>query len=128
MGVMKSASESLPADLAAAHAMIVAERQARLAAEAEAANAQADLSSSAALIAHLKLEIEKLRRTLYGPHAERKARLLDQLELQLEELEASATQDELAAEARSEEHTSELQALMSISYAVLGLKKKKEKG
>jgi len=96
---MKFASESLPADLAAAHAMILAERQARLAAEAEAANAQADLSSSAALIAHLKLEIEKLRRTLYGPHAERKARLLDQLELQLEELEASATQDELAAEA-----------------------------
>jgi len=96
---MKFASESLPTDLAAAHAMIVAERQARLAAEAEAANAQADLSSSAALIAHLKLEIEKLRRTLYGPHAERKARLLDQLELHLEELEASATQDELAAEA-----------------------------
>jgi transposase len=100
------ASESLPTDLAAAHAMIVAERQARVAAEAlaataqaEAANAQADLSSSEALIAHLKLEIEKLRRTLYGPHAERKARLLDQLELQLEELEASATQDELAAEA-----------------------------
>src|SRR3546814_17124799 len=96
---MKSASESLPTDLAAAHAMILAERQARLAAEAEAANAQADLSSSAALIAHLKLEIEKLRRTLYGPHAERKARLLDQLELQLEELAASATQDEHAAEA-----------------------------
>src|SRR3546814_14143891 len=96
---MKSASESLPTDLAAAHAMILAERQARLAAEAEAANAQADLSSSAALIAHLKLEIEKLRRTLYGPGAERKARLLDPLELQLEELEASATQDELAAEA-----------------------------
>src|SRR3546814_18248844 len=78
---MKSASESLPTDLAAAHAMILAERQARLAAEAEAANAQADLSSSAALIAHLKLAIEKLRRTLYGPHAERKARLLDQLEI-----------------------------------------------
>src|SRR3546814_19384774 len=79
--------------------MIRAERQARLAAEAEAANAQADLSSSAALIAHLKLELEKLRRTLYGPHAERKARLPDQLALQLEEPKASETQDELAAEA-----------------------------
>lgn len=95
---MTPASESLPADLAAAHAMILAERTARLAAEAEAASAQADLSSSAALIAHLKLEIEKLRRTLYGPRAERTARLIDQLELQLEELEASATEDELAAE------------------------------
>lgn len=85
--------------------MIVAERAARQEAEsaaalaqAEAANAQADLSSHGALIAHLKLEIEKLRRQLYGQRSERKLRLLDQLELQLEELEASATEDELAAE------------------------------
>ena len=35
-------------------------------AKAEAANAQADLSSREALIAHLKLQIEKLRRELYG--------------------------------------------------------------
>ena len=85
--------------------MIVAERDARVMAEADAAvakaaaaNAQADLSSSEALIAHLKLAIEKLRRELYGTRSERKARLLDQMELQLEELEASATADELAAE------------------------------
>jgi transposase len=97
--------ESLPSDLAAAHAMILAERDARVMAEADAAvakaaaaNAQADLSSSEALIAHLKLAIEKLRRELYGTRSERKARLLDQMELQLEELEASATEDELAAE------------------------------
>ena len=51
-----------------------------------------------ALIAHLKLEIEKLRRELYGTRSERKARLLEQMELQLEELEATATEDELAAE------------------------------
>lgn len=97
IALVTPASEFLPSDLAAAHAMILAERQARLAAEAGAASAQADLSSSAALIAHLKLEIEKLRRTLYGARAERTARVLDQLELQLEELEASATEDELAA-------------------------------
>lgn len=81
--------------------MILAERTARLAAEArlaEAANAQAKQSSTEALIAHLKLEIEKLRRTLYGTRSERSARLLDQLELELEELEAGATEDELAAE------------------------------
>ena len=52
----------------------------------------------AALIAHLKLQIEKLNRDRYGPRSERTARLLDQLELTLEELESSATQDELAAE------------------------------
>jgi hypothetical protein len=45
-----------------------------------------------------KHEIEKLRRQLYGTSSERKARLLEQMELQLEELEATATQDELAAE------------------------------
>ena len=85
--------------------MILAERTARVMAEAnaavakaEAANAQADLSSSEALIAHLKLEIEKLRRELYGTRSERKARLLEQMELQLEDLEAAATEDELAAE------------------------------
>jgi transposase len=104
--------ESLPTDLAAAHAMILAERAARVEAEAvaasaqaeaasakaEAANAQADLSSTEAFISHLKLEIEKLRRQLYGTRSERKARLLEQMELQLEELEAAATEDELAAE------------------------------
>jgi transposase len=107
-----TASESLPTDLADAHAMILAERAVRLQAEAiaasaqaeaasakaEAANAQADLSSTEALISHLKLEIEKLRRQLYGSRSERKARLLEQMELQLEELEATATEDELAAE------------------------------
>jgi transposase len=71
--------------------MILAERAARL--EAQAVNA-----STEALIAHLKLEIEKLRRALYGNCSERKNRLLEQIELQLEELEAAATEDELAAE------------------------------
>jgi transposase len=55
-------------------------------------------SSTEAFIAHMKLEILKLRRELYGQRSERKARLLEQLELQLEELEATATEDELAAE------------------------------
>jgi transposase len=88
-----TARESLPTDLAAAHALILAERTARIEAEArlavaraEAANAQADLSSTEAFISHLKLEIEKLRRQLYGTRSERKARLLEQMELQLEEL------------------------------------------
>src|SRR3954465_10892592 len=67
------------------------------AAEAEAAQAKAKASSDQAFIAYLKLEIEKLRRDLYGVRSERKARLLDQMELQLEELEATAGEDELAA-------------------------------
>lgn len=95
---MSNATESLPSDLAAAHAMILAERAGRLEAEANAARAQAQSSNIEALIAHLKLQIEKLRRELYGHSSERKARLLDQMELQLEDLEAAATEDELLAE------------------------------
>ncbi len=74
--------------------MILAERAARLEAEAKLANARAE----AALITYYKLEIEKLRRQLYGTRSERKARLLEQMELELEELEATATEDELVAE------------------------------
>ena len=95
---MTSAFDPLPSDLAAAHAMIITERAARVEAEAVAARAVAVNTSTEALIAHLKLEIEKLRRALYGSHSERKARLLEQMELQLEDLEAAATEDELSAE------------------------------
>ena len=66
--------------------------------DAELARARAEASSAEALIAHLRLTIEKMRREIYGPRSERKAWLLDQLELQLEELESSAAEDELAAE------------------------------
>jgi transposase len=86
------------ANAAVAQANAVAAQAHAAVAEAEAANAQADLSSSEALIAHLKLAIEKLRRELYGTRSEHKARLLDQMELRLEDLEAAATEDELAAE------------------------------
>ncbi len=72
-------AESLPVDLSGAHAMILAERSARIAAEAglaearaEAIGAKADLTSTEALIAHLKLAIEKLRRALYGSRSERR--------------------------------------------------------
>ncbi len=94
--------DSLPSDLTAAHALIRAERAARIEsqarAEADLTHAQATASSAEALIARLRLEIEKLRRTLYGVRSERKERLLDQLEMQLEDVEADATADELAAE------------------------------
>lgn len=85
---MTDAADQLPDDLASAHAMILAERAARREAEAVAAHAQAVNSHSDALIARLRLEIEKLRRDIHGSTSERKARLLEQMELQLEELEA----------------------------------------
>jgi transposase len=78
--------------------MILAERTARLAAESERDASRSSASSAEAFVVYLRLEIEKLKRALYGVSSERKQRLLDQLELQLEDAEASATEDELAAE------------------------------
>jgi transposase len=60
--------------------------------------ARAKASDDQALIVHQQLRIEKLTRQLYGPRSERSSRLLDQIELQFEELESSATEDEIAAE------------------------------
>jgi transposase len=81
----------LPDDVAALKVALIASR-------AEAAAARAQLAEHEAVIAALKLQIEKYQRDRYGPRSERIARLLDQLELQLEEAESTATEDELAAE------------------------------
>ncbi|MGY4353438.1 hypothetical protein ACVWXM_009955 [Bradyrhizobium sp. GM7.3] len=103
---MISKPDDLPSDLVSALAALQAEREARLRAEAvaanwqaQAANAQAQLSDTEARIAHLELRIEKLKRELYGQRSERTARLLEQLELELEELVTTASEDELAAQA-----------------------------
>ena len=85
-------------DLETALLLLAKERSLRREAEALAARAQAVNTHTDALIASLRLEIEKLKRDLYGSRSERKARLLDQMELQLEELEAAACEDQLAAE------------------------------
>ena len=77
---------------------IEALRAALATAEARAAVAEAKVSNGEAIIATLKLQIAKLRRELYGQRSERKTRLLNQLELELEEWEAQASEDELAAE------------------------------
>jgi hypothetical protein len=66
--------------------------------KAELALARARAADDAATIARQNLEIAKLRRQLYGLRSERTSRLLDQMGLDLEELEATATEDEIAAE------------------------------
>lgn len=68
----------------------MAERTARQQAEVRASGAEA-------MVAHLKLMIAKLRREQYGQSSERSRKLLDQLELQLEEAVARAAEDEIAA-------------------------------
>ena len=66
--------------------------------KAALAASEARAAAAEAQIAALTLMIEKLRRALYGRRSERSERLLGQLELALDELTASATEDELAAE------------------------------
>ncbi len=90
--------DATPNEIEALRTALAAAEARALAAEAVAAATQAKVSGDQALITHLKLEIEKLRRQIYGQRSERSARLLDQMELVLEELEASASEDDLAAE------------------------------
>src|SRR3984957_17534001 len=95
---MDPTSEALPDDVAALKAAVIAERARRLEVAAELAVARAKASEDMALIAAQKLRIARLERHIYGQRSERSARLIDQLALEFEELEASATEDELAAE------------------------------
>ena len=74
---------TLPNDIAALKALLIA------------ADARAiDLDGQ---IAQLKLTIAKMRRNTFGASSEKGARLLDQLELQLDELVASAAEAKAAA-------------------------------
>jgi transposase len=90
--------DHLPDDAESLKRLLLAREKELVSMTAEAATLRAKVADDQALIAHLKLWIEKLNRDRFGQRSERSARLLDQLELQLEELEASATEDDLAAE------------------------------
>jgi transposase len=90
---------ALPDDVTALKAVAIAACAKADAVTAELANEQARRADDAALTAHMKLQIEKLKRDKYGPKSERASRLLDQMALELEELEGAATEDELAERA-----------------------------
>src|SRR5712671_786931 len=81
----------LPTDLAEAHALILRQREELTAAAARAAGAET-------VIAHMKLVIAKLRREQYGQSSERGRKVLDHLELQLEELETETSENAVTAE------------------------------
>src|SRR5436305_2163915 len=82
---MAGAPDDLPEDTAALQAALTETR--------------AKLAGAQALIAHLQLVIAKMRREKFGPRSERSQRLIDQLELQLEELAAAVGEDETKAAA-----------------------------
>ncbi|MER8833259.1 IS66 family transposase [Mesorhizobium sp. M0909] len=99
--MVATAQDAVPDDIGALRAALArAEDEAARAAlvEAELAVARAKASDDAALIAHQHLTIRKLQRALHGQSSERSARLHDQMELTFEELESTATEDEIAAE------------------------------
>lgn len=76
---MAAAPDQLPDDVDALKAALI--------------EARAKLSGAEAMIQHLQLVIAKLKRERFGPRSERSQRLLDQMELQLEELVAAAGED-----------------------------------
>ena len=92
-----SIDDSLPTDLASAHALIIAQRQALSAAERRATAAESEAQYRALLIEKQKFTIRKLRHDQFGQSSERGA-LLDQLELQLADLEADAEQTDTATQ------------------------------
>jgi transposase len=94
---MPLATTGLPGDLAAAHAMILAERAARLEAEARVSSIAAEVSDARLEIERLKLLLAKARRERFGQSAERGAKLVEQLELQLAELEETGRIPERSA-------------------------------
>jgi transposase len=85
------APDSPPDDVAALQAALAAERLARQEAEARASGAEA-------MVAHLKLLIAKLKHDRFGASSERGRKLIDQLELELGELVAAASEDAAVAE------------------------------
>src|ERR1041385_7562864 len=95
---MANSRQDLPDDIDALRATLIAERARAMQVEAELAVARAKASDDAAVIAHQRLQIEKLSRQLYGHRSERAVRLFDQIELAFEELESSASEDEITAE------------------------------
>ena len=95
---MDTARDAPPDDIAALKEALATERAKALDIAAELAVAHAKASEDSALIAQQKLRIAKLERQIYGQRSERSSRLVDQLALTFEELEADATEDELAAE------------------------------
>ena len=82
--IMEPQSNSIPDDLDALKATL--------------AVALAQNADDKAMIAAQKLEIAKLKRQIYGPRSERAARLIEQMELELDEAAAAATEDDIAAE------------------------------
>lgn len=88
---MPTTPDTAANDIAALRAALAAAELARQEAEARATGAEA-------MVAHLKLLIAKLKHDRFGASSERGRKLIDQLELELGELVAAASEDAAKAE------------------------------
>ena len=88
-----------PSEIAVLRAALAAAEARAAAAEEELTQARAVVSASDAMIRHLQLQIAKLRREQFSHSAERHARLIEQLEMQLEDLETDLGQDRAKTDA-----------------------------
>jgi len=79
--------DPLPQDLASAHAMILAQREALMLAQSETQVGRLEIE-------RLKLMLAKLRREQFGQSSERGKQLIEQLELAIEDLEESQAVEE----------------------------------
>jgi hypothetical protein len=89
------ATAPVPDDIEALRAALAAALLACREAEARASGAEA-------MVAHLKLLIAQLKHDRFGSSSERGRKLLDQLELQLEEAQAAVAEDEAALDGEME--------------------------
>ena len=87
---MPTEEDQLPKDVDTLRRLVIVEREARAAREAELAAAKAGLVSKTLEIEKLKIQIARLRRQQFGRSSEKIDRIIEQLELMLDELEIEA--------------------------------------
>ncbi len=90
-------SDRLSPDVLRLQAQLVAAQLRADTADAEVAQVKAINADLAAINALLELQNAKMRTVIFGQRSERSVRLIEQMELSFEELEASASEDEATA-------------------------------
>jgi transposase len=96
--IVTTLSDPLPADLASAHAMILAQRALLEQERSALIMAQSEVKVRALEIERLKLLLAKVRREQFGQSSERSKLLVEQLELAIEDLEETQAEEETKAE------------------------------
>jgi hypothetical protein len=92
-------TDDLPEDIDALKEMLRERSAETIALKARLVEAETARLSADDLIKHLRLQILKLQRARFGPSSERSARLIEQFELSLEDIEGDIAEDGARADA-----------------------------